>query len=124
MFAATCNAKAAYEAAGKSKGSAYTHRKKWPAFARRWAGAEGLAATRLEWALVRYAANPFSSIELPPLVPVSALSADDIMHNLHMHQHRTHGMGKAPGRAAREPRPDEATAALERAIAAIERRGG
>jgi hypothetical protein len=121
VFAATCNARAAYEAAGKSKGSAYTHRKRWPGFARRWEEAEEMASVRLEWALVERAANPFSSIELPPLIPVPAMRADDIMHNLYMHQHRTHGLGKAPGRAPRDPSRDEALGALDRAIGAVER---
>jgi hypothetical protein len=120
VFAATCNAKAAYLAAGKSKGSAYTHRKRWPAFARRWEQAEGMAAIRLEWALIRHAGNPFSSIGLPPPMPVHPMSADDIMHNLSMHQYRTHGLGKAPGRA---PTPDfeKACRGIGRAIDAIER---
>jgi hypothetical protein len=120
VFAATCNAKAAYLAAGKSKGSAYTHRKRWPAFARRWEEAEGMAAIRLEWALIRHAGNPFSSIGLPPPLPVPPMSADEIMHNLSMHQYRTHGLGKAPGRAS-TPDFEKACRGIGRAIDAIER---
>ena len=35
VLGATCNAKAAYAAAGKSKGSAYGHKRRWPGFGRR-----------------------------------------------------------------------------------------
>jgi hypothetical protein len=123
VFSATCNAKAGYEAAGKSKGSAYTHRKRWPGFDRRWKEAEGLASIRLEWALVESAGNPFSSRELPPLVPVPPMSADEIMHNLDMHQYRTHGLGRPPGRAPRAPDFETASGVICRKVDAI-RRGG
>ena len=55
---ATCNAKAAYTEAGMSKGSAYTHRERWPRFARRWQAAEAIDSKRLEFALARHAAQP------------------------------------------------------------------
>lgn len=121
VFSATCNAKAGYEAAGKSKGSAYTHRKRWPAFDRRWKEAEELSSIRLEYALVECAGNPFSRAELPPLIPVPPMSADEIIHNLDMHQYRTHGLGKPPGRGPRPPDFEKAVRVIGRKVDAIAR---
>jgi hypothetical protein len=64
-LAATCNVNAACAEAGVSKGAIYTHRKRWSAFARRWDAAVKLGSLRLQFALVEYAANPFSATELP-----------------------------------------------------------
>lgn len=121
VFAAACNAKAGYLAAGKSKGSAYTHRKRWPAFGRRWKEAEEVGAVRLEWMLVDRAGNPFSPHGLPPLVPPPLMTTDEIRHNLHMHQYRTRGLGKAPGRTRRRPEFAEACRVIGLKIDAIER---
>jgi hypothetical protein len=124
VFAATCNAKAAYEAAGKSKGSAYTHRKRWPAFARRWEEAEAMAGIHLEWALLECAGNPFSSFRVPQPAAVPSMSADEIIHNLSMHQYRTHGLGGAPGRAPLEQDFEEACRVIGLKIDSIERAAG
>lgn len=121
VFAATCNAKAAYEAAGKSKGSAYTHRKRWPAFARRWEEAEEMGSTRLLVALAEHAGNPFSTIGQPPLAPMPPMRADDMFHNLYMHQHRTAGLGRPPGRTARPLGIEAASRQILRSIEAVER---
>lgn len=98
VLAATGNAEAAYTAVGMSKGSAYEHRGRWPAFAARWDEAVARASLNLEFALIRHRGNPFSSEEppvpaddLPPPSPQAAL------HQLHMTKHRLHGVGRKPG---------------------------
>jgi hypothetical protein len=124
VLAATCNVKAAYEAVGMSKGSAYTHRRRWPAFAQRWDDAIEMGAVRLELALVHTAANLFSGKGLPEPAPMPAMTTDDILHNLYMHQYRLYGRGKAPGL---EPRPmslEESCAAILRQVERIERGEG
>ena len=103
-----------------SKGSAYTHRARWPGFARRWQAEEAVGAKRLEFALARHAANLFSSRDLPPAMPVPPMSVDDILHNLYMHQHQTEGIGRAPGRCRANMPFEEAARRIGRAIDAIE----
>jgi len=85
---ATCNAKAAYTEAGMSKGSAYTHRERWPRFARRWQAAEAIDSKRLEFALARHGANLFSSRDLPPAMPVPPMSVDGVLSPLRVPRRR------------------------------------
>ncbi|HEX8192433.1 MAG TPA: hypothetical protein VF552_05990 [Allosphingosinicella sp.] len=97
VLSATCSVKAAYTAAGMSKGSAYGHRLRWPGFAARWDAAIELGAVRLELALARWAQNLFSRPGLPKPAPMPRLSIDDMLHNLYMHGHQLYGIGKPPG---------------------------
>lgn len=120
VLAATCNVKAAYLEAGKSKGSAYTHRRRWPAFSKRWAEAEEMGSLRVELALVQHAGSPFSTIGQPPLAPMPARGMMDMQHCLWMHQYRTARLGRPPGRTAR-PDPAEAVRRISRCVDAIER---
>jgi len=108
---ATCNVKAALAAVGMSKGSAHTHRGRWPGFARRWREAEEAGALRLEWALVEHAQNLASRLALPPPDPMPDLSVDEILHSLYLHGHLS-GMGRRPGRWPRGATLDEALASL------------
>src|SRR3954447_2963998 len=87
VLQATCNVKAALSAVGMSKGSGYTHRKRWPGFARRWREAEETGLMRLDWALVEYAQNLASRPSLPPPAPMPKLDVDQILHSLYMHGH-------------------------------------
>jgi hypothetical protein len=103
VLAATCNVKAAYEAAGMSKGSAYTHRKRWPDFARRWKEAVEEGYVRIELALLENGANLFSRADLPPEVPIRGMTAAQAIHVLHMHKKEVRGIGKAPGVRWRPP---------------------
>jgi len=120
-LSATCNAKAAYGEAGKSKGSAYSHRKRWPAFARRWKEAEELATVRLELALVEHAGNPFSSLGLPDPAAIPPMTVEQALHSLYMHQHQVSGMGGRPGRCAQPPPFEETCRVIMSKIEAIER---
>jgi hypothetical protein len=81
---AGCNARAAYEAAGKSKGSACSHRRRWPGFERRWAAAEEQGYWRLEDELVERGANLFSSAELPPDSPMPRMTIDQALQLLRL----------------------------------------
>lgn len=124
MLAATCNVKAAYLEAGKSKGSAYTHRKRWPAFARRWEEAEKMGSVRVELALVQHAGNPFSTVGQPPLVAMPAMRIDEMYQCLWMHQYRTARLGRPPGRTARPMDIGEAMRRISRCVDAVERGAG
>lgn len=126
-LAATCNVKAACAEVGLSPASAYNHRRRWPAFARRWDEAVELGYTLLECALVEAAGNIFSG-EGPgepemtgPARAIRAMTVSQAIHLLHMHKHQARGIGKRPGRAAQFPDPDALRASILRKIAAIER---
>lgn len=121
VFAATCNARAAYEAAGKSKGSAYSHRRRWPAFARRWEEAEKMGSIRVELALVEAAGNPFSTVGQPPLVAMPARRADEMMITLWLHQYRTARLGRPPGRVASAMPIEKACRKILKCVEAVER---
>ncbi|MFT4025555.1 MAG: hypothetical protein QM676_01945 [Novosphingobium sp.] len=123
-LAATCNVKAACAEAGLSAASAYNHRQRWPAFARRWDEAVKLGYTLIECALIEAAGNFFSGDE--PVAPgpagvVREMTTAQAIHLLHMHKHRVHRAGKRPGLRPREPDIEEVRASILRKIAAIER---
>jgi hypothetical protein len=121
VLAATCNVKAGYVEAGKSKGSAYSHRRRWPAFARRWEEAEKMGSLRVELALVEHSGNPFSTLGQPPLAAMPAMRADDMMISLWMHQYRTARLGRPPGRRPRDVDFGEACRRILKCVEAVER---
>jgi hypothetical protein len=123
VLGATCNAGAAYAAVGMSKGSAYSHRRRWPGFDRQWGQAVEAAAVRLEFGLAGYAMNPFSARELPDPAPVS-LTPDQALHNLHMNKRRLFGAGRKPGLTARPPTIEAVTARVLKAVEAVKRGRG
>ena len=107
-LAATCNVKAACAEVGLSAASAYNHRLRWPAFARRWDEAVELAYTLIEFALIEAAGNfPANRADEPigpgPVGAVRGMTVDHAIHLLHMHKRQARGIGKRPGRVAREP---------------------
>jgi len=102
VLAATCNVKAACSAVRMSTTSAYHHRRRWPAFARRWHEAIAEGYMRLEAALLEAGCNLFSGDGLPPPVKLPPVSVAEAVQLLHMHKKQVHGLGKAPGR---RPRP-------------------
>lgn len=123
-LAATCNVRASCVEVGLSPASAYNHRLRWPAFARRWDAAIKLGHTLLECALIEAAGNLFSGRE--PAAPgpagvVREMTADHAIHLLHMHKHRARGIGKRPGRAEPVPEMNAVRASILRKIAALER---
>lgn len=102
-LAATCNVSAAMAEVGMSKGSTYSHRRRWPGFARRWDEAVKEGYARIEIALVENGCNLFSSPELPPAMKITGMTADHAIHLLHMHKREAKGIGGAPGVRWRPP---------------------
>lgn len=121
VLRATCSVKAAYEAAGMSKGAAYSHRRRWPGFAARWDEAIEEAGLRLEFALAVAARNPFSPDGLPDAAAVSPMTPQEMFRNLYMHQRKLCGTGGRPGRIARPPEAEAVIAKLVRACETIRR---
>jgi len=121
VLAATCNAKAAYEAAGKSKGSAYSHRKRWAGFGRRWQAAEEIGYGRIEDALLERGQNLFSSRELPPDAPMPRMTVGEAIQLLRLHRYEVHQVGKRPGHWRRPRSLDEVRDSILRKLAAFDR---
>ena len=86
VLSSTCNVKAACAEVGMYPPSAYFHRKRWPAFARRWDEAIATGVTRLEFALLENGCNLFSHPEQPPAVAMTGMTADHAIHLLQMHR--------------------------------------
>ena len=120
VLAATGNAEAAYTAVGISKGSAYAHRNRWPAFAQRWDEALAMASLNLEFALIRHRGNPFSSKEAPEPADLPPPPPEAALHQLHMTKHRLHGIGRKPG-GWRKHDAEKVRARIVRAAGTIKR---
>ena len=108
-LAATCNVKAACAAVGMTAASAYGHRKRWMGFAARWDAAIEDGFMRLDAGLLEHGGNVFSG-EQPEESDVAAafraagpMSFAQALQLLHMHKHRVHGLGKAPGKSWTPP---------------------
>jgi hypothetical protein len=118
----TATAKAAYTAVGKSKGSAYTHRRRWPDFARRWQETLDTACDKLEEAMLERASNLFSGEEAPADCPVRPITVGEAIWIVEMHKRRTARERDAPGLWPL-PRPLSAFAPqMMRKLRAIERK--
>ncbi len=102
-LSATCNVKAACAEVGKHATSAYAHRRRWTAFARRWDAAIETGYVRIEMALLAAGCNLFSGSELPPEEALRDMTVDQAIHILHMHKHEARGIGGRPGLRARIP---------------------
>lgn len=100
-LAATCNVKAACAEVGLTPASAYAHAKRWTGFAERWDAAVEIGYLRIEAGLIARGANLFSGEEVDPTLPGPAMTVEQALHLLHMHQHRVHGVGGRPGGYAR-----------------------
>jgi hypothetical protein len=129
VLAATCNVKAACAEVGMTAASAYAHRKRWPAFARRWDEALSEGCLALETALLDASANLFASPALPPAeagaAPAPAIApmdAHQALHLLYMHKHYQPRPGRLPGRAPTRATEAETIKAIERQFALLERR--
>lgn len=85
-LSSTCNVSAACAEVGMHPPSAYSHRRRWSTFARRWDEAIATGVTRLEIALLHNGCNLFSDPEMPPEVAMSGMTADHAIHLLNMHR--------------------------------------
>lgn len=119
-LATSCNVKAACAEVGMTHGSAYAHRKRWPAFERAWDEAVETGYAHLESALLERGLHLSSGGEIAVPGPLGDMTAAQAIHLLHMHKHHVHGVGKGPAPRLRNPLP-EATVRLEQAMRAVAR---
>jgi len=117
----TCNVKAACAEVGLTPASAYGHRKRWPAFARRWHASVEQGYQQIEMGLIECAGSFLSGEELPDAAPLTGMTVDHAIHVLHMHKHQVHRIGGRPGLRAREPDLEEVRAFIERKLQAMQR---
>jgi hypothetical protein len=118
---ATCNVKAACAEVGLTAASAYGHRRRWPAFARRWDTAVEEGYDRIEMGLIECAGSFLSGEALPDAAPISGMTVDHAIHLLHMHKHQVHRIGGRPGLRARELDIEVVRATIERTVDVIQR---
>jgi hypothetical protein len=122
----TVNVKAACAEVGKSFGSAYAHRNRWPGFARRWDETLDVATDMLEEGLMLRAENIFAEPE-PPLPEPPALprmTVAEAIHLLHLQQRRMLELGRKPGRWRRPRTLDEVREGILRKFSVIARKRG
>ncbi|MEO7240986.1 MAG: hypothetical protein ABIW16_06255 [Sphingomicrobium sp.] len=100
---ATCNVQASCAVVGKSFSSAYGHALRWPEFAAQWAAAVTIGYGQIETALLETGLTLLSGREEIAVAPISAMSADQALHLLHMHMRAVKGIGGVPGRQAERP---------------------
>ena len=100
---ATCNVQASCAVVGKSFSSAYGHALRWPEFAAQWAAAVTICYGQIETALLETGLTLISGREEIAVAPISAMSADQALHLLHMHMRAVKGIGGVPGRQAERP---------------------
>jgi hypothetical protein len=110
--------------AGISKGAAYVHRNRWPAFAARWNAAVEAGYAGIETGLLEQAGNSFSAPGPPPPGPLPPMSVDQALHLLHMPKHKVAGLGGRPGRAERLPKMEDVRRSIARTIEAVDRARG
>ena len=125
VLGATCNVTAALAEVGKSKGSAYAHRKRWPAFAKRWDQVIEEAYAALEIALQQNGENLFSTPDYVPETVIREMTAAHAIHLLHMHKNKVHGIGGRPGHRWRPPPTlDDVRGSILRKLEAVVRARG
>jgi hypothetical protein len=126
VLGATCNAKAAYAAAGKSKGSAYGHRRRWAGFERRWLDVLDAGTDMLEERLMLRAENIFAEPEppLPEPPELPAMTVAEAIHLLHLQRRRMLQIGDPPGAWKRPRSLAEVQDSIIRKLSALARRRG
>ena len=85
-LAGSCNVKASLAAVGMSKGSAYPHRKRFPAFDEAWRRAIAIGTMRLDEALVETCDHFFDPQHGKgiPIAPLHGMSVSLAIHLLNM----------------------------------------
>ncbi len=123
---ATVNVKAACAEIGKSFGSAYAHRHRWPGFARRWDDTLDTATDMLEERLYERAENIFAEPEppLPEPPALPAMTVAEAIHLLHLQQRRMLELGRKPGRWRRPRTLDEVRESILAKFSVIARKRG
>jgi hypothetical protein len=124
---ATVNVKASCAAVGKSFGSAYAHRNRWPGFARRWDSSLDAGTDMLEESLMERAENIFAEPEPPipePAAPLPRMTIAEAIHLVHMQKRRMLELGRKPGRWRRPRTLDEVRPSILRKFSAIARKRG
>ena len=120
VLGATCNVRAACAAVGLGQGSAYAHRRRWPAFARRWDETVETASDRLEWALLERGGNPLSGEEAAaPDNPIREMSASEAIYLIGMQRRRVREQTLGGGRCSEA----ELSESLLRKLGAVKRAG-
>ncbi|MBO9621490.1 MAG: hypothetical protein J7500_02135 [Sphingomonas sp.] len=123
VLAATCNVHAACAEVGLSPASAYVHARRWQGFRERWDEALAIGYLRVEMGLLAQVTEGSGGGELGPEIdcdrPIERMSADQALHLLQLYQHRVHGVGNRPGRAARVKTLEEVAPSILRKIALI-----
>jgi len=120
VLASTCNGDAACREAGVSKSAVWNHRRRWPAFARRWDETVRWAFGRLSAGLYENGQNLFSPNEYPPELPMPPMTFQQVIHMMHMHKNLALGIGRAPGKKWQRPRTlEEVTASILRKFEAV-----
>lgn len=124
-LAATCNVKASCAEIGMTPGSAYRHRKRWPAFARRWDATLDAGFVHIEMGLID-AAGVFlaGEHEIGDPGAMTGMTVAYAMELLEMRQRAA--KAKATNRRkrfwwVREPDIEEVRAEIMRKVEAIER---
>jgi hypothetical protein len=107
--------RAACAEVGLSPASAYGHRTRWPAFARRWDETVTIASERIEAGLLQAAIALYEGDPVPGDVPITGMTAD---HALDLLRHFVGTRQPRPGRRAGRP---VAVASLEETCRALER---
>lgn len=124
---ATVNVKAACAEVGKSFGSAYAHRNRWPGFAGRWDAVLDVGTEELEERLCERAENIFAEPE-PPMpdaaAPLPRMTIAEAIHLLHLQQRRMLELGRKPGRWKRPRTLDEVREGILRKFSVIARKRG
>jgi len=118
-LAATCNVRASCAEVGISVPSAYKHRDRWPAFARRWDMAIADGYTRIEIALIEHGGNMFSAPEQPAQATMPPMNVEQAIHVMHMYKNRMRGIGKRPGYWRRPRTLDEVRDSILKKLSAI-----
>lgn len=119
-LSATCSVTAACAEVGMWPGSAYSHRRRWQAFARAWDSAIEEGQIRLEMALLERGGNVFSDEELPEPCPITEMTAEDALALLKFRR----GLERSGKWSRWKHRPrslDEVRDSILRKIEAIER---